>query len=113
MNPKSLAPNQVRHIKSLLMAGYTAASVARFYGLSAETVRRIGRGESWNSVTIEGEDEARAKNRGHIGRVFERQDLLPVIEPLAPEGSLGATDSAQEEILERLRAAGIVPAVRS
>lgn len=48
-----LTEAQVRVIKQHLMVGQSAASLARIYRVSAETIRRIARGETWGYVDVE------------------------------------------------------------
>lgn len=38
-------------IKRMLVKGDSASMLARIYGVSAETIRRIGRGETWGWLT--------------------------------------------------------------
>lgn len=48
----TLTEEQVRTIKVRLLEGESAASLARVYLVSAETIRRIARGETWGWLDL-------------------------------------------------------------
>lgn len=49
----ALTEAEVRLIKQALMEGNAAPGIARIYGVSAETIRRINRGETWGWLDAE------------------------------------------------------------
>lgn len=51
----ALSEAEVRLIKQALMEGNAAPGIARIYGVSAETIRRINRGETWGWLDAEPE----------------------------------------------------------
>jgi len=50
---------EARWVKEQLIAGAHPTALARVYGVSAETIKRIRRGETYNHVRVEGEEALR------------------------------------------------------
>lgn len=90
---QKLTDDQVRHVKVLLMEGHTVANVARMYQQSADTISRIKRGVSRQSVVVEGEAVLRPANA-----IWE----APVEGAAQPRGMGKMLDDAADATLERL-----------
>lgn len=90
-----LSDAQVRDVKLKLMEGHTVAEVARFYQQSADTIGRIKRGVSRQSVVVAGEAMLRGPST-----LMERVDG-----PAGPRGIAQMLDDEADALLEKLKAA--------
>jgi hypothetical protein len=75
-----LTEREVREVKRALVRGSHPTAIARILGRSAETIRRIMRGETWNHVQVEGEEGLRPALRYEdLAGLGRRPEGLPVV----------------------------------
>ncbi len=81
---QSFSDERVRHLKTLMIRGADPVALARLEGVSANTLWRMKKGETYNHVRVEGEDSMRAPinlpdyDPTHRGEVNDRALSIPL-----------------------------------
>lgn len=100
-----LTEHEVRLIKQQAAKGIRAAELARVYGLAAETVRRILRGETWTWVSIEpprSEEQIAAEAQSSLERIQAAMQQERKMAEQA-DGAVEEIAGLSAEAAERLR----------
>lgn len=96
-----LTDDQVRHIKSCLIAGYSPRELGELYDRSVETIRRIKRREIYRHVVVEGEGElapTREPN-SELQAIPGRPPLTPVTTTISTPLDAEASARRLQELL--------------